>query len=384
MNKLAVLSSHPIQYNAPLFKLLAQDVRFKVKVFYTLGKESSGFTDPGFKKAIKWDIPLLDGYDYTFVKNTSSKPSTSSFRGIINPTLVQEIESFGATHILVYGWKFHSHLKVLRHFHNKAKVIFRGDSTLLDEKPGFKTLLRRVLLSWVYKHVDAALYVGSNNRKYFLKHGVLEKNLIYAPHAIDNDRFSSLEHEFKSEELRKHLGIDHNKKVFLFTGKFEWKKNPKLLIDAFNSIKSTESILLLVGDGALDVELKQAADLNQNIKFLPFQNQSMMPATYRLGDVLVLPSVTETWGLSMNEAMACGLVVIASNKVGGVADLIEIGKNGFIFESDNLVQLADVLNIIANMPKKQVKHMGNYSAMKIKDWSFQHTSDAISNYINNY
>ncbi|MBJ6119804.1 glycosyltransferase family 4 protein [Pontibacter sp. BT310] len=382
MNKLAILSSHPIQYNAPLFKLLAQDGRFKVKVYYTLGKESSGFTDPGFKKTIKWDIPLLDGYEYTFIKNTSPNPSTSLFKGIINPTLVQEIESFGATHILVYGWSFDSHLKVLRHFRNKAKILFRGDSTLLDEKLGLKTVLRRILLLWVYKHINAALYVGTNNKKYFLKHGVPENKLIYAPHAIDNDRFSSLEHEHKASELKQSLGIEPEKNVFLFTGKLEWKKNPKLLINAFNSIKSPSSILLVIGDGALEIELKQLADSCQNIKFLPFQNQSIMPVIYRLGDVLILPSVTETWGLSMNEAMACGLAVIASNKVGGATDLIEIGKNGYLFESENVVQLADILRTIANKPKQEIKEMGNYSAVKIKSWSYQHTSDAISNYIN--
>src|SRR5690606_21319686 len=98
--------------------------------------------------------------------------TTSAFKGIVNPTLIKEIEGFGATHILIYGWSFQSHLKVLRHFSGKVKILFRGDSTLLDEKPGFKTMARRIALRWVYKHIDVALYVGTNNKQYYLKHGV--------------------------------------------------------------------------------------------------------------------------------------------------------------------------------------------------------------------
>ncbi|MBB6610327.1 glycosyltransferase family 4 protein [Pontibacter sp. Tf4] len=384
MNRLAIITSHPIQYNAPLFRLLAKESSSKIKVFYTLGKESSAFIDPGFNRAIQWDIPLLQGYDYVFVKNTAPIASTSSFRGIINPTLNEDIEAFGATHILVYGWSFYSHLKVIRHFckkAKKAKIIFRGDSTLLDEKPDLKTLMRRIFLTWVYKHIDVALYVGQNNKQYFQKHGVPVNKLLYAPHAIDNERFSINEHDIKAEKLKHELGIGTNKKVFLFTGKFEWKKNPQLLINAFKKLNHPDTILLMVGNGALEDELKWLAQENSNIKFLPFQNQSMMPVVYRLGDVLVLPSVTETWGLSMNEAMACGLAVIASSKVGGAVDLIDEGENGYIFESENLEQLIIAMSEVANMASIQVKQMGMVSKLKISSWNYHETCSALINLI---
>ncbi|MBC5773488.1 glycosyltransferase family 4 protein [Pontibacter sp. KCTC 32443] len=383
MNKLAIITSHPIQYNAPLFRLLAQDNSFAVRVFYTLGRESSDFTDPGFKKTISWDIPLLEGYDYMFVKNTAVNPSTTKFNGIVNPTITNEIESFGATHILVYGWSFNSHLKIIWHFYNKAKIIFRGDSTLLDEKPGFKTLMRRAFLTLVYKHIDVALYVGENNKQYFQKHGVPNRKLLYAPHAIDNDRFSSSEHDIKAAELRRELKIDANRKVFLFTGKFECKKNPKLLINAFKKLNHPETFLLMIGNGALEDELKQLAQESSNIKFLPFQNQSMMPIVYRLGDVLVLPSQGpgETWGLCLNEAMASGLAVVASNKVGGAKDLIDECNNGYIFETDNLNQLIVILDEISNKANEQIKHMGKASQIKVGCWNYHEICSALINYI---
>lgn len=134
MKRLAIITTHPIQYNAPVFKLLAANQKLILKVFYTLGKPSADVVDKGFGKKIAWDIPLLEGYEYQFLHNTSKNPGTSYFKGVINPTIIQDIERFDPTAILVYGWSFDSHLKVLKHFKNKVSVYFRGDSTLLDEK----------------------------------------------------------------------------------------------------------------------------------------------------------------------------------------------------------------------------------------------------------
>jgi hypothetical protein len=74
-------------------------------------------------------------------------------------------------------------------FQGKVPVLFRGDSTLLNEQPGVRKKVRRIFLRWVYKHIDHALYVGTNNKQYFLTHGLKEHQLHYVPHAIDNERF---------------------------------------------------------------------------------------------------------------------------------------------------------------------------------------------------
>lgn len=382
--RLAIISTHPIQYNAPLFGLLAQNTDFKIKVFYTLGIDSSEFTDPGFKKTIKWDIPLLHGYDYTFVKNKSASPSTSSFWGIYNPSLIQEIELFDATHILIYGWSFHSHLNVLRYFHKKIKIFFRGDSTLLDEKPGFKTMFRRLALYWVYRHIDKALYVGTHNKKYFLKHGLSVSNLIFAPHAIDNSRFRNDNlYATQAYQLRNRLIGNTDKIVFLFIGKFEKKKNPLLLIKAFKQLDPLQCTLLMVGNGPLEQELIKESVGCANIKFLPFQNQTQMPIVYRTADVLILPSdgPGETWGLCINEAMACGLAVIASTKVGCAVDLVHPGINGYIFEAGDFEDLREKLELITIKTKEELKAMGATSRSIIENWSYDHICTAINTLI---
>ena len=138
MKKLAIITTHPIQYNAPLFRLLTERSKISIKVFYTWGQTKEGLVyDPDFKKEFKWDIPLLDGYEHEFVENISSNPGAGNFKGIINKDLIERIEQYNPDAILVYGWSFKSHLQVLRWFKGKKKIIFRGDSTLLDEVKGF-------------------------------------------------------------------------------------------------------------------------------------------------------------------------------------------------------------------------------------------------------
>ena len=339
MKKLAIITSHPIQYNAPLFALLAKEDKIDLKVFYTWGVDSiKEKFDPDFQQVIKWDIPLLEGYQYQFLNNTSKKTGSHHFKGIINPDLNQEIEKWGADIIWVWGWAFDSHLKALRYFKGKKEVWFRGDSTLLDEPKGFsvKKILRRVFLTWVYRHVDKAFYVGTHNKAYFIKHGLKEKQLVYAPHAIDNDRFADPTGEYskKAKEIRTNLGVSENKKLLLFVGKFEPNKNLIELVTTFNN---TDLSLLLVGNGPQEEILKEIAA--ENIFFMPFQNQTMMPIIYRVGDALIMNSKSETWGLAMNEALASGIPIIASNKCGGAIDLIN-SKNGlFLKERINHVTI---------------------------------------------
>jgi glycosyltransferase involved in cell wall biosynthesis len=346
LKKIAIISSHPIQYNAPLFALIAKEAEIELKVFYTWGEDSiKEKFDPDFQQHIKWDIPLLEGYKYQFLKNTSKHPGSHHFKGIINLDLNNEIEKWGADIVWVWGWSFESHLKALRFFKGKKEVWFRGDSTLLDESSGFgiKKIIRRVFLTWVYRHVDKAFYVGTHNKAYFMKHGLKANQLIYAPHAVDNNRFTDPtgKHRKQAKEIRIQLGIPEKRKLLLYVGKFEPNKN---LMELINAINDTDFNLLLVGNGPEEKILKQSA--SENIFFMPFQNQSNMPIIYRVGDALVLNSKSETWGLAINEALACGIPVIASNKCGGAIDLLD-GGSGVVIKTIKKNTIEDAMMFIS-------------------------------------
>ena len=169
--RLAIITTHPIQYYTPVFKSLHERGRISIKVFYTWGEQLAEKYDPGFGRNVKWDLPLLEGYPYQWVTNTAAKPGSHSYKGIITPDLNRVIQAYQPDAILVFGWAYHSHLRAIRYFRNKIPVLFRGDSTLLDEKKNIKAILRSVLLKWVYRHIDGAFYVGENNKAYFKKYG---------------------------------------------------------------------------------------------------------------------------------------------------------------------------------------------------------------------
>jgi len=381
--KLAIISTHPIQYYAPVFKLLHERGQVELKVFYTWGEDSQKSHDPGFNKTVKWDISLLDGYPYEWVKNTSTIPGSHNFKGIVNPELPKQIEAYKPDAILIYGWAYNGHLKAIRYFKNKVPVFFRGDSTLLNEQKGIKCFLKSIFLKWVYSHIHHAFYVGTNNKAYFKRYGLKENQLSYAPHAIDNARFQT-DHLQQAKELRASLNITDDDILILYAGKFEHVKNIKTLVSAFANITQPNVYLLLVGNGVDEPDLVSYAKTNgiKRLHFLNFVNQSYIPAVYQAADIYCLPSISESWGLAVNEAMACNKAVLVSNKVGCAIDLVFPEENGDIFEAANVDDLTKKLTQLINKGKNGLLQMGEYSQQIIKNWDFETQVKAIETELN--
>jgi glycosyltransferase involved in cell wall biosynthesis len=377
MRKLAIVTTHPIQYYAPVFQLLAQRGNIYIKVFYTWSQSSLKKNDPGFGRDVSWDIPLLDGYAYEFIENTATEPGSHHSKGIINPGLIPAITGWQADAVMVIGWAYKSHLGVLKYFKNKIPVLFRGDSTLLDEQWGLKNLLRLLYLRWVYRHVDYALYPGKATRAYFEKYGLKKPQLIFAPHAVDNARFA-VNHREEARGIRTGLGIKDEDLLILFAGKFEDKKDPLILIEAFLSLAQSNVHLLMVGNGVLEAQLKQKANRHTNIHFMDFQNQLAMPVVYQACDLFCLPSrgPNETWGLAVNEAMACSKAILVSNKTGCAADLVKPGYNGNIFTAGDKESLRMNLAALC-VSKEKLKVLGEASGKIITVWNFTKIAEAI-------
>lgn len=376
MKSLAIIVTHPIQYYVPVYQQLAKACR--LRVFYSWGeKGASSKYDPDFNKHIQWDIPLLESYSFEFQENTAKDPGSHHYKGILNPKLIENIKAFQPDAILIYGWAYQSHLATMRYFKGKIPVWFRGDSNLLDETSRLRKILRKLFLTWVYQHIDLAFYVGNANKAYYKAFGLNETKLVFAPHAVDNERFSAAPKQ-ASENIRAHLNIKSEEILILFAGKLESKKNPLLLLKAFSEITLANTHLLFVGNGELEVQLKESTQLHhkkdklQNVHFMDFQNQSQMPAVYQACDLFCLPSQGpgETWGLAINEAMAAGKAILVSDKVGCAPDLILKNKNGDIFTSGDLTDLKNKLRILCTH-RESLLAMGQVSKRIIENWTFE-------------
>ncbi len=347
MNRLAVVLSHPTQYYSPWFRWLAAHTDLPVRVFYLWDFGVTRQRDPKFQTELKWDVDLLSGYESELVPNRARHPGTESFWGLRNPTLFRQIRAWGAHAVLVFGYNHAAHLRLIWQARRaRLPLIFRGDSHLLgrEQLRGPKVWL----LLWLYRQFSAVTYVGQANRDYFRTLGVPAERLFFAPHSVNQEHFQPTpERQENARQLRRDLGLG-SRRVVLFAGKFVGAKQPVELLDAFRQVaRPDRDALVYVGDGAEKPRLltlaQEAGD--HCIRFLPFANQSEMPARYLLADVFCLPSrgLYETWGLAVNEAMHLGRPCLVSDQVGCQRDLITDGDTGWVFRAEEAAHLRQKL-----------------------------------------
>ena len=349
-HRLAIVLSHPTQYYSPWFRWLRANTSLIFRVFYL---DESGLTptrDEKFQKTFSWDIDLTGGYDWELIENTARRPSTLRFFGLRNPALHGRIEDWGATAILLFGYNYATHLKLIVWARRKKiPLIFRGDSHLLGRPaPG---VLKKTLLTWLYRQFAAITYVGAANRDYFRFHGVPDEKLFFVPHAVNAAHFdpASPAHRNISLALRVELGLSAETRVVLFAGKLIRQKQPRALLDAFLALNLPDTALVFVGEGPEKPEMlarAASAPAETNLHFLPFANQSEMPSRYLLADLFVLPSRGgyETWGLAVNEAMHLGVPCLVSDQVGCQRDLVTDGETGWVFRADDVASLREKLS----------------------------------------
>jgi len=375
--RLAIITTHPIQYNAPLFRLLSERKIIDLKVFYTWGQSKDEVYDAKFGIIRSWDIPLTKGYEHEFVHNSSKQPDSNRFWGIVNPRLQQKIKAWQPDAVLVYRWSVYSHFKLMQQLGGSPKLFFRGDSHLKNKKKGASLFFKTMILKFIFRKVDKAFYVGEYNRQYFLKYGLQNQQLIAAPHAIDNSRFNSnaAQWELQATAERRKLQIPDNAVVFLYAGKFYELKQLDVLIHVFKQVKNHLYRLLLIGNGEQENMLKELAKEDDRIIFQSFKNQSDMPWVYRMADVLVLPSKSETWGLAVNEAMACGRAAIVSDQCGCAPELIVQGQTGFVFKSGSEQELLFCLQQFAE--KQKAEAMGKLALKHIEQFSLENIAEVI-------
>jgi glycosyltransferase involved in cell wall biosynthesis len=373
--RLAIVSTHPIQYYAPWFRHLAAREELQLRVFFLLDVSANGAFDRGFKQEVSWDIPLLAGYEYEFVPNESEDPGTHHFSGLKNPSLRARVKEFVPDAVLLVGYNYWSLIRFILFWPaGNIPLLLRGDSHRLVVRYSVKERIKAGLLRLLFSRFSAFLYVGQANRNYFEVHGARPSSLFRGPHAVDNERFmanAALTKE-AATHWRRGLGIGDDRVVILFAGKFEAKKRPLDLLRAFRQLRPGKAVLLFVGAGELEGQLRSEAGANRDVFFAPFQNQSQMPRTYAACDLFVLPSYGpfETWGLAVNEAMCLGKPVLVSSHVGCAQDLVIPDRTGLVFEAGRVDELAKALESAVQNPAR-LQEWGERARSHISGFSYQ-------------
>lgn len=384
MFKLAYFVSHPIQYQAPLLRMIASDPHIELKVFFYSDFSLKPYQDSGFGKVIEWDVPLTEGYDHEFLDCWGSKQWKSVFQQPIAKNITKQLEAGGFDAVWVHGWAWFCSLQVIFAAEKlNIPVLLRGESNGLEQVGNFiKKSVKKIFLEFLFKKISAFLYVGNLNYEFYKKYGIKEDNLFLVPYAVDNNFFQSQLKASKKnrEDLKRSLNLEPHRPIILYAAKLIDVKRPYDLLSAYrllsvDGIQEPDPYLLFVGDGALKVSLENITKEKgwQSIRFLGFKNQSEMPAMYDLCDIFVLPSSFEPWGLAINEVMNAGKAVVVSDQVGCAPDLVLDGQNGAIFPVGDVVALAKSMRwAIANSVMA-----GDRSRDLIQSWSFDEDVQGI-------
>jgi glycosyltransferase involved in cell wall biosynthesis len=270
--------------------------------------------------------------------------------------------------IWLHGYKnwFNLVIILLNIFFNK-KIFVRNDTGHFSKN---RNLLNKIFNLIFYKlinnFVDVFLAIGKANKKYYIDNNIPIKKIVSVPYVVDNDFFKNKKN------------LKNNKKInFLFVAKLQFIKGIDLLLEVILNNKNNKDFLnygefSIVGSGELEKYCKDFIQNNnlRNVRLFNFQNQKQLRSFYNKCDVLVLPSRIEPWGLVINEAMAAGNAIIASDKVGSTLDLVIDNYNGKVFQSGNVEDLENKINYFIKN-KKKINFFKQNSLKRIEQFSFK-------------
>jgi glycosyltransferase involved in cell wall biosynthesis len=375
VKRLAILTTHPIQYHAPWFRCLAAEPGLSIEVLYCHNATAREQANAGFGVEFDWDVSLLEGYPYRFLKNVAQDPGIAAFSGLDTPEISEIVASEHYEAVMINGWHYKSAWQAMRAcWKTNTPVMARSDSHLHTERSGLKRAGKWPFYRWFVSKLDACLAVGKWSSDYFLHYGATAERLFIVPHVVDTDYFQSESKRLESGRtlLRAKWELNNTAVVFLFAGKFIEKKRPLDFVNAIEQAKllGAEVEGLMVGDGPLRAACEQLAkEKNLPIRFAGFLNQSEIAAAYVAADALVLPSDGgETWGLVVNEAMACGVPCFVSDRVGCGPDMIRTGETGATFPLGDTKALGQILaELAAN--KERASWMGERAREKAQQYT---------------
>jgi glycosyltransferase involved in cell wall biosynthesis len=352
--RLTIVTSHPIQYQAPLFRRLASEV--ELTVFFAHRASAKDQAAAGFNVPFDWDIDLLSGYRHHFLSNLSRSPGVNRFGGCDTPEIGRQLDAIGCDAVLVTGWYLKSFWQAI--WAAKVRgipILVRGDSHLRTPRSRVKRAMKQLAYPVGLRCFRAALYVGKRSREYYEYYHVQPDRLFFSPHCVDTHWFAERATLKARHDVRARLSIGGEEKVLLFVGRLLELKRPLDVIHAAARLRQMGSpvSVLMAGSGPLFGRIqREAIAAKVPIHMLGFQNQTRLPAIYAAADILVLPSESETWGLVANEALACGKPIVVSDAVGCAPDLAADNLAGREFPVGNCDRFASAMHdLIARPPK---------------------------------
>ncbi|MCX6924885.1 MAG: glycosyltransferase family 4 protein [Verrucomicrobia bacterium] len=364
--KLAWLVHSPTPYKAPFFvRLAAQPEVYATFLFLY-------WDDP----QRSWTLEALPGVKYKVLPGFSLRRRLREKEHFhFGPAVIRELWRGRFDLVVVCGYGHPTLLLAIVYcLVTGTPFVLQGESHVVQQRHVLKKALKRWLLFPLLRRATAAFATGQKATDYWAEVGIPRKKIFILSNTPDVEFFVSNSDRARSGRLkvRAALGLD-NRRSGIYVGRFVAAKGIEVLLIAIAALESTKRPqLLLVGDGPLKARYEEIIQRhNLPVKLIGFQQKEQLPEYYAAADFFVLPSLSEPWGVVVNEAMACGLPVLLSDQVGAAYDLLEEGRNGFMLSAGDVAAWTKGLERIMALSDAELTRMGVTSREIVRPWNHE-------------
>jgi len=293
---------------------------------------------------------------------------------VITKAVSRALREIRPSAVAVNGWSSPEARAALRWcVAHHVPAVLMSDS---KEDDANRTVLKESAKRLIIGALSAALVGGGPHARYLVNLGMPPERIFCGYDVVDNEHFRLSAQKLRCREEAERRRPELPERYFLTCCRFVPKKNLFRLLDAYASYRAHVPSpwgLVICGGGELEAELKgRAGDLGlDDVRWPGFVQYDQLPFYYGLSSAFILPSTTEQWGLVVNEAMASGLPVLVSEKAGCRYDLVEEGRNGYLFDPFDVHDMADAMRRISAMSDEERGAIGRRSEEIIADWDPQ-------------
>jgi glycosyltransferase involved in cell wall biosynthesis len=337
--RVLILSEIPTPYRLPLYRRIAERGEIELEVVFCAEAQPDRPWSIGEELG---SVPhrVLGGFPIT----RRSKRNTFVYE--VNPSVVPLLAR-GRYDVLVIGGYavFAEQVAIAYARLTRRPYLLHVESHLGKTRSDAVARVKSLVLPHVIGAAAAGLAVGSAARRYLEAYGLPPDRIRIFPNTIDVSAYSRAAEDARSRaaELRSARGLPE--RYLLFVGRLVEAKGISDLLAAHRSLGAEAPELLVAGEGPL----RDVVESAPGVRLLGFQDRSSLIELYALADRLVVPSRDEPWGVVVNEALACGTPVVASDAVGAAEDLIRDGADGRVVPAGNVPALA--ASLTAPLPR---------------------------------
>jgi glycosyltransferase involved in cell wall biosynthesis len=345
-----IFDTHPIQYRSPVFKELYQRMP-ELKVIYFSQKfdgKQWWFREVGKIPEQNWGIDLQNGFPNEILKRKTRGPLGFAFDA------ADFLRAEKPSAILIFGYYLPEHWFLWwlgRYF--QIPVLFIGETSL--SAGGRQFFPRALLQTLFFRGISQFVSIGNQSRAFYRSFSIEEERITRGKYCVDTDFFDLKKEERlkKRSEIREQWGIPKDAFVVLFVGRLFERKRPLDVLKIHQKLSQNSNLYtVIVGNGPLELALKEQAKQNSRFIMAGFKNQNEMKVYYAASDFFLVTSEFETWGLVVNEAFAAGLPALVTHTCGCAHDLVISGETGFVFPTGGIDLASRIIEKLIENPKE--------------------------------